>query len=477
MKKFTTLMLLSALVLTACGGTAAPAADDTTAGDTTPAPETTDLAESWGIVKQDFGGAEVCIISGEHCKYEYAIEEETGDVVDDAVYARNRKVEELLNVKFSIISQANWTGTDPFYSLIRSDVQAGDSTYDIVNGLNCWTTPLVFEGIFRRLDNISSINFDHPWWVPGIALDGSDEVYSAFSDASLSLYKDLYVMFFNQSIIEKNKMENPYDLVESGKWTLDAFLKMGREGSADLDGDGNITVDKDQMAYVAKHAANRGFLTATGTSVIVTDEKGTPKMGGVSEQLSNVYDKLRPFFTDKKLTHVDTEPDMILLSKPFIEGRALFLNNCLIAVEGMRDMKDDYGIAPLPKYDENQKDYLSQIATSTSALYLPVTVEDAEMLGSVMEALGFYSHTEVVPVYYETALNVKYARDEKVQSMLAMVRENASTNVDFSFNTIFWTNDVINAAWEDKELASWYAGLESKVNTTIEKYLAIDIDG
>ncbi|MBO5219792.1 MAG: hypothetical protein J6C52_10195, partial [Clostridia bacterium] len=310
MKKFTTLMLLSALVLTACGGTAAPAADDTTAGDTTPAPETTDLAESWGIVKQDFGGAEVCIISGEHCKYEYAVTEETGDVVDDAVYARNRKVEELLNVKFSVISQANWSGNDPFYSLIRSDVQAGDSTYDIVNGLNCWTTPLVFEGIFRRLDNISSINFDHPWWVPGIALDGSDEVYSAFSDASLSLYKDLYVMFFNQSIIEKNKMENPYDLVESGKWTLDAFLKMGREGSADLDGDGNITVEKDQMAYVAKHAANRGLLTSTGTSVIVTDDKGTPKMGGVSEQLSNVYDKLRPFFTDKKLTHVDTEPDM-----------------------------------------------------------------------------------------------------------------------------------------------------------------------
>ena len=117
----------------------------------------------------------------------------------------------------------------------------------------------------------------------------------------------------------------------------------------------------------------------------------------------------------------------------------------------------------------------SQIATSTSALYLPVTAENVEMLGTVMEALGFFSSRDVVPVYYETAMNVKYARDQQVQAMLALVRDNASTNLDFIYNTIFWTNDVINAAWSGDDIASWWAGKSKTVNKAIQRYTAIEL--
>lgn len=475
MKKTAALLMIVSLLMTGCGSE--PSGDVITSDNTTSEATTTDLAAEYGIISANYNGTDICIISGEHVKYEYMVEGETGDVVDDAIFMRNRKVEELLNVSFSFVSSPNYTKDGEFYALIRNDVLAGDSTYDIINGLNCWTTPLIFEGIFRRLDTISTIDFDHPWWVPGLTLDGSDEIYYAFSDASLSLYKDLYVMFFNKSIIEDNKLEDPYGLVKSGKWTIDEFIKLANEGSRDLNGDGSITVENDQIAYVAKHAANRGFMTATGTSVFITGDDGKPKLNGISERLFNAYEKLRPFLSDKELAYIDMEADVILLSKPFIEGRALFLTNCLMAVEGMRDMSVDYGIVPLPKYDEAQETYNSQIATSTSALYLPTTAENPEMLGAVMEALGFYSYTEVVPTYYETALNVKYARDDTVQEMLTLIRENASTNIDFSYNTIFWTNDVFNQALEDKDIASWYAGMESSTQATLDQYLAIDIDG
>ncbi len=473
MKKALLLMLAAALLLGGCGTQPPQDTGDTDSGSDT---ANTTAAPELPFEVKDFNNAKICIISGEHAEYEYMVGEGSGDVVNDAVYERNRTVEELLNVDFEFVSKANWTQEGEFYSLIRGDVQAGDSTYDIVNGLNCWTTPLIFDGIFQRLDLISTIDFDNPWWVPGLSLDGSDEVWYAFSDASMSLYKDLYVLFFNQSIIEKNKMESPYDMVRDGSWTLDAFLKLAREGSSDLSGDGTVDVDNDQMAYVAKHAANRAFMTSVDTSVFVTGSDGVPTVGNVSERLTNAYEKLRPFFFDKELTYITEEPDMILLSKPFIEGRVLFLNNCLMAIEGMRNMEDDFGIVPLPKYDEAQEEYRSQIATSTSALYIPKTVEDPEMLGTVMEALGYYSHKDVIPTYYETALNVKYARDETVQEMLALVRDNASTNIDFSYNTIFWTNDVMNAARDDVDIASWWASRQSEVEATLAKYLDIDLE-
>ena len=59
--------------------------------------------------------------------------------------------------------------------------------------------------------------------------------------------------------------------------------------------------------------------------------------------------------------------------------------------------------------------------------------------------------------------------------MLALVRDNASTNLDFIYNTIFWTNDVINAAWSGDDIASWWAGKSKTVNKAIQRYTAIEL--
>lgn len=49
----------------------------------------------YGILQSDFAVEEVCLISGDHVQYEYMIEEVTGEVVNDAVFARNLAVEAL----------------------------------------------------------------------------------------------------------------------------------------------------------------------------------------------------------------------------------------------------------------------------------------------------------------------------------------------------------------------------------------------
>ena len=135
---------------------------------------------------------------------------------------------------------------------------------------------------------------------------------------------------------------------------------MGSAASRDLNGDGAIKPENDQLGYVAKHAANRALMTSMDTSIIHRGVDNVLTADGISERLVNVYEKLKPFLSDPTLTQVTTEPDMIALSQPFIEGRVLFLTNCMIGVEGMRDMADDYGIIPLPKYDETQENYYSQ---------------------------------------------------------------------------------------------------------------------
>ena len=55
--------------------------------------------------------------------------------------------------------------------------------------------------------------------------------------------------------------------------------------------------------------------------------------------------------------------------------------------------------------------------------------------------------------------------------MLDFVRASASTNIDFAYRAIFGTYDIMNAAWEKKELASWYARSEKSVLKKLDEYL------
>lgn len=103
MKKITafTLLLANLLLLAACGGS--EVSNDTTAsagGDTTAAPVETEVTDD--IPELDFGGAPFRVLTGVHGTYpvDTYSAEETGDVLDDTLYARNRTLEERFNIKF-----------------------------------------------------------------------------------------------------------------------------------------------------------------------------------------------------------------------------------------------------------------------------------------------------------------------------------------------------------------------------------------
>ena len=53
-------------------------------------------------------------------------ETQTGDSLDDAVYERDRKIEEIFNVKLDVREAA----IDDLAGLVRTSVMAGDQSYD-----------------------------------------------------------------------------------------------------------------------------------------------------------------------------------------------------------------------------------------------------------------------------------------------------------------------------------------------------------
>jgi len=472
--------LLAALLLVSCGGQPSEkettlTVDDTQANEQNT--QTEDLPYDFAVEKQNNNSENVTLLTGVHAEWEYMSEENSGDIVDDAVYKRNLATEEYLGVKLVFDSRPNYAYTDgmDFNKAIEASVLANDHSWQIINGINVWAVHGVISGLYLNMENVSSMNLGNPWWIPTYAPSG-EGVYSAFTDASLTLYSDIYAMFFNKDIIRDMNMDNPYDLVVEGTWTLDKFISMCEQVQYDADGNGIYEDTVDRLGYLAKHAANRGFLRSTDTSV-VNNSTGVPEFAPVSDRLAMVYDTLRPFLTNKDLVKVSEEGDTGILALPFMNGNYLFMNNVLGVSEAMRDSDTDFGIVPLPKGDEEQENYYSQIATSTSAFYLPVSLQNKELVGAVCETLSYYSYLDLVPTYYEVALKSKYTRDEIDRQMLDYIRYGASTDFTFQYSTLFatYTNDIINWAWADQELTSMYAVVQDSWNATLDELLSVDL--
>ena len=78
-------------------------------------------------------------------------------------------------------------------------------------------------------------------------------------------------------------------------------------------------------------------------------------------------------------------------------------------------------ILPTPKYDENQKEYYTHIASNGTALSIPNILPDEERTANIIEALGYYGQKYLTPAFNEVALVSKYSRDDESAEYLGII--------------------------------------------------------
>jgi hypothetical protein len=87
----------------------------------------------------------------------------------------------------------------------------------------------------------------------------------------------------------------------------------------------------------------------------------------------------------------------------------------------------NYGIVPLPKFDENQQINRSAIHDSFSAFSIPnfnFNDDELAMIGAVLEVMASQSFKTITPAYYEQALKGRYANDPQSVRMLDEITQN-----------------------------------------------------
>lgn len=348
---------------------------------------------------------------------------------------------------------------------------AGDNSYDLVTGLVAVTMPAVMNGIFADLNSQTDIDLSNPWWLSGLSKDLSinKKLYCAVGDANLSLYKTAVITYFNKAVVDQYSLEDPYELVRQGKWTMDKMIEMSEAVTDDLNGDSKIDMENDRIGCYLQDVPLRLAGTALDAHVFSIDKDGKVFRDKNSlERLVNAYERTKLFFSTDYLVDETKAVDFTAFAKTLVEDRALFYISYLYVTEGeiMRNMKSDFGIIPYPKLDENQESHITPIGTATGIMFIPKTASDISLTCRVMEALGYYSLKDVVPAYYEVALRDKYTRDEEVPEMLEMIRAAMRLPFDSCYGTTINISTGAASpanilAYENIEMASFY---ESKSN-------------
>ena len=431
----------------------------------------------------DFGGVQIRILHRddiESWRDEIKVEEEIGEIVNDALYYRNKKVEERLNVEITSISTSGgWDSRNSFLNTVRRSVNAGNDDYDFIAGHAYYLPSIAPEGMLYNLNEINYLQPDADWWSESCARETAvnDKLFLITGDLAYTLLRNTIVVYFNKKIAKDYGMDNFYGIVLDGDFTVGKITELTKEMYRDLNGNG--IRDKNDMYGFAMTTGVYvdGLFNAFDQKIVKKDENGTPQLVMNSPRMIGIVEGTYDFFYNTEsiyaISEYDSGNEQSIITM-FIEDRVLFMPGTLSMHEELRAMESDYGILPYMKWDKEQPGYYTTSKDSYSLFCVPVTCTKLDAVGAVMEAMCAESYRSVTPAYFEIALKQKYSRDEETSQMLDLIR--AGITFDFgTMNSINMAdvNKIFRELMTEKRMdfVSRYEKSEAKYQNALDKLL------
>ena len=384
----------------------------------------------------DYGGDEVVIVSRYREGWtsgEIAVEKITDEPVNDAVYERNVSVEERLKVKIVSLEENNNDPTS-LMSQITTNIKSGTDDYDIVACACYVTVNEALNGTFANLREAEYIDFSKPYWSQGYneVIEYQGTQYTATGSIVLSTYRFAFVTTFNKRMFTEAQIEFPYDTVKNNGWTLDYQASL--VPLFHLDNDGTPDDEGDKYGFVTTpYISVDPYWSSCDVPIIAKDADGYYEIVFNSEKLFNVTEKVLNLYygTDGgtyTYAHYGLDEEQNDIRLMFSVGDAAMATMRIMELEhsDMRNMVDEFGVLPMPKYDEAQEKYLTLLHDQFTVMAIPTTVtgDRLQEMGAVLECMAYEGYKTVRPAYYESALRYKYMKDPESWEMMDIIIDN-----------------------------------------------------
>lgn len=477
-------LLLASTVLASCveTGNKDNPETDTAQAATTVAVETIDENYVANLPDENFKGIEFNILcEGNFWATDANLyqEEDSDDPVDSAIFRRNAKVNEQFGVTIKVTPSADTT------SALSNSVKSGDKAYNAVIARMPLIASSAANGNLLDLNQVDSIDLTKYYWDQGAnaQLSIKNKLFYTIGDIMTTDDNATWTMMFNKSLASKYDLENLYGVVKAGKWTFDYFKTIVKEKgiSSDSNGDGERN-HLDTYAFATHMDMGYGFFYAAGLSFVQKDETDTPYIGNSNAEkiqavLEYSVDIMRNDYTTLDAHKwVAVRPAAHeLIAEAFVDNRALFFCEVLSTIIGFRSMDTDFGILPLPKYDENQAQYLTFVNPAASLVGIPLYWENdsyGHTSGVILEAMAYYGHEIISPEYYDKAIEGKSTRDVESIEMLDIILNNRMYDLglinDWGSLASSYNGLVFNGK---TDYASMYSSKSKAAIKKLEKFL------
>jgi len=432
------LAVLLAVPQLACGPAGGDSETPSSPGGPAGEAETEGPAEE---IKEDlpdiaFGGRDFRIIVKSWGEYDVSVDENSSEdisfndvVINDATYARNLAVSEKYGVNIVKIVR------EDIQNAVKKSVSAGLDDYELALPLMQESATLALEGHLHDWNALPHLDLNKPWYDQNLrsSLKIKERNYFMMGDFQIRDDDHTWILMFNKQIVRDLGLEEPYGIVREGKWTFDKFKQMIKDASADLNGDG-VFDSNDRYGFLTTSAGGvTNFLFSGGEKITDGDptDGNRPVIRDNADRVAAILEKTVDILHKDNASFIKGSWEVF--EKMFIEGRGLFYSEILAHVRRLRAMNADFGVLPCPKYDENQKDYLTHVDPASPIMSLPST-SDPEFVGVVMEALSAESYRRVTPAFYEASLSGKIVRDDESLDMLKIIMGNHVFDFALVFN-------------------------------------------
>ncbi len=463
------LMLVSTLV--ACAGdggstetTAAPAASTTAASAESNTPETTAFDPFAGFDENlRYDGHTFTIHNANrgsswYTRISVVSEEQTGDIINDAMFTRQSKVEERFGVKIVEVESNDLSGD------IRREIQANTGDYNMAFANNMACMSLAAEGNFYDLNDIEQLNLDQPWWDQRAREDMSinNKLFYITGAFDITRLDGIRTVYYNKSLANEYNLGDLYAMVDNGTWTLDKYTEMCMAVKADLDGN-TVASDGDRYGVVSYNELLADTLIAgCGFKYIDKDQDDLLISNLESEAFYSAYEKIRHIMHDDNMNYcvrknTGTGKGDRAAEYLFMGNQSLFYSECMAWTRELRKMESDFGVLPPPKLDEAQDRYYAIVLNPWNMVVLSNN-NDLEFTGNIMEALNAASYDTIIPAYIDITLMGRVARDPETVRMLELVFDNLYYIVHHS--------DVITRSTVQSALTGNNANIASTLKTT-----------
>ncbi len=356
----------------------------------------------------------------------------TSDRINDAVFQRSSQVEEELGMTIEYYCGADYNSPTEFINSCAT----GDAQFTIGNVSMLQHIAMVQNGYLMDLNTYGVLDLEAPWWDQNIQKDLAilDRNFALTGDIGTMYKRSIGIIIFNKVMMRDLGEDDPYGFIDTHEWTIEKLVEMAEMVSLDMDSNDKWDEnDRYGMVYFSDVICAMEIGAGIKFAEMVD---GVPELTINCEEAIDVLNMASDLLYNEELSYSwsrngKNEETAFTM---FMADQALFYYGELHAAEDMRAMESEFGLMPMPLFDEDQEAYHHSVNPNVAAvIVVPITNTEETFTSYALDSLGAASKNILTPAYYDINLQGVVSRDEESAVTLDLVISTLSYDPGYQY--------------------------------------------